>query len=120
MGGPPQYVQPRRSILQLAHIMVGVRNIQEFADAVMQLEAGLWHGPVPSGYGLHLVYVSEYMAAQDPILADVRDKVLMEYQREQTKKFNEDYLDVLRERYTITIEEPIEGADDFEALESSP
>ena len=93
---------------------------QEFTDAVMQLEAGLWHGPVRSGYGLHLVYVSGYTAAQDPLLADVKDQVLMEYQREQAKKFNQDYLDVLKERYTVIIEKPIEAAEDFEVLESTP
>jgi hypothetical protein len=93
---------------------------QEFTDAVMQLEPGLWHGPVRSGYGLHLVFVSEYTAAQDPLLADVKDQVLVEYQREQTKKFNDDYLDVLKERYTIIIGKPIEDADDVEVLEPTP
>jgi hypothetical protein len=29
----------------------------EFTDAIFQLEPQVWNGPVPSGYGLHLVYV---------------------------------------------------------------
>ena len=33
-----------------------------FAEVVMELEAGLWHGPVLSGYGVHLVYVYEFVA----------------------------------------------------------
>ena len=31
-----------------------------FAESVMPLEAGKWHGPVLSGYGVHLVYVHDF------------------------------------------------------------
>ncbi|MBT8440876.1 MAG: peptidyl-prolyl cis-trans isomerase, partial [Gammaproteobacteria bacterium] len=44
-----------------------------FADSVMQLESGVWHGPVLSGFGTHLVFVSEFEPAPPPELADVRD-----------------------------------------------
>ena len=32
---------------------------KEFAHAVFALQPGAWHGPIESGYGLHLVRVSE-------------------------------------------------------------
>jgi len=81
-----------------------------FADSVMKLEPGKWHGPVLSGYGVHLVYVSDYMAAGDPLLADVREAVLDSWFRRQTEEFNAQYLDALSERYEIIIEEPVEVA----------
>ena len=93
---------------------------QEFTDSVMQLESGRWHGPVLSGYGMHLVYIAEHVVASDPVLADVRGKVLTEYTREQTEKFNTEYLTVLRGRYTIISEEPLEGVYDFETTETEP
>jgi peptidyl-prolyl cis-trans isomerase C len=80
-----------------------------FADAVMKLAPGQWHGPVLSGYGVHLVYVSNYIAADDPLLADVRDQVQEEYLRRQTEEFNAEYLDALAERYNIIIEGPLKN-----------
>ena len=87
---------------------------QEFTDALLQLEAGQWHGPVLSGYGIHLVYVANHSVAADPQLDDVRDKLVIEYTHEQTQKFNAEYLDVLRERYTIITEEPLKDIDTSE------
>jgi len=93
---------------------------QEFTNSVMQLEPGRWHGPVLSGYGIHLVYVSGHSAASDPLLADVRDKVQTEYLHEQTQKFNAEYLEVLRARYTIIMAEPIDGLEGFNTTETIP
>ena len=93
---------------------------QEFTDAVVQLEPGQWHGPVLSGYGIHLVYVSEHIVAADPVLNDVRNKLVTEYTHEQTQKFNAEYLDVLRSRYTIIIEEPPEGVDLIDKDKTTP
>lgn len=81
-----------------------------FADAVIELAPEKWHGPVLSGYGVHLVYVSNHIAADDPLLADVRDQVQDEYLRLQTEKFNAEYLDALAERYTIIMEGPLQNA----------
>jgi len=81
---------------------------EAFADSVMKLEPGAWHGPVSSGYGIHLVYVSDFVAAEDPLLADVRQKVLDEYFRQQTEKFNAEYLEALSERYEIIMDESLD------------
>ena len=117
--------QGDRFMLQAVFQNAPEREIQrqmgkEFTDAVMQLEPGRWHGPVLSGYGMHLVYVAEHIVAADPVLADVREQVLTEYTREQTENFNAEYLNVLRKRYTIISEEPIEGLQDFETTETTP
>lgn len=90
-----------------------------FADSVMQLEPGMWHGPVLSGYGVHLVYVSDYFAAPDPLLADVREAVLDSWFLRQTEEFNDQYLDALIERYEIIIEEPVEAAPDEATVEAA-
>ena len=37
----------------------GGEGALEFADAVVELPVADWHGPVESGYGLHLVRVEE-------------------------------------------------------------
>lgn len=77
-----------------------------FAQDVMQLEPGAWHGPVLSGFGPHLVYVSDFEPAPPPQLADVRDEVLIDWRREQTEEFDAEFLESLKSRYEIVIEGP--------------
>jgi hypothetical protein len=82
-----------------------------FAEKLMALEPGKWHGPVLSGFGTHLVYVFEFVQAPPPELADVRDAVLEEWQRVEIEQFNVDFLDSLKARYEIIIEAPEEFAE---------
>jgi hypothetical protein len=46
-----------------------------FGAKVAVLEPGRWHGPIQSGYGLHLVKVTERAESRLPELAEVRGKV---------------------------------------------
>jgi len=78
----------------------------EFADSVLQMEPGQWHGPVRSGYGTHLVYVHAVDTAPPPELADVRDQVLNEWQRARAEEFDAEFLASLKSRYEIEIEAP--------------
>ena len=77
-----------------------------FAESVMQLEPGRWHGPVLSGFGAHLVYVYNFDEAPPPELAAVRDDVLNEWRREQKQKFDVEFLESLKSRYEIVIDGP--------------
>lgn len=47
----------------------------ELAARVLALPPGRWSGPIASPYGLHLVWVTERIAAVDPSLATVRGQV---------------------------------------------
>ncbi len=86
-----------------------------FATAVMQLEAGRWHGPVLSGYGTHLVYVDVLEKAPSPQFEEVREVVLENWQVEQQDKFNEAYFESLKSRYEIVIEAgPLESDNDLQ------
>ena len=76
-----------------------------FSEAVMQLEPDQWHGPVLSGYGVHLVYVYEFKAAPPPAFEDVREIVLQNWQTEQQENFNAEYLEGLKSRYNVVIAE---------------
>ena len=76
-----------------------------FTQSLITLEPGVWHGPVLSGFGVHLVYVFERMLAPEPVLADVRQRVLEGWQREQIDSFNKKFYEKLKERYTIVIDD---------------
>ncbi len=76
-----------------------------FVDAVAQLEPGLWHGPVLSGYGVHLVYVYSYEKSPPAVFEEVQAAVLESWQLQQREKFNADFLENLKTRYEIVIDE---------------
>jgi hypothetical protein len=80
-----------------------------FAESVMKLEPGQWHGPVLSGYGVHLVYVFDFQESPPPVFEDVQASVLADWQLGQREKFNADFLESLKKRYEIVIDEiPLE------------
>ena len=78
-----------------------------FASSVVELEPGGWRGPIESGYGLHLVRVTERLEATIPALSDVRDRVVEDFQYEQRRKANESIYTSLRARYRIEVEEGV-------------
>jgi hypothetical protein len=76
----------------------------QFTESLFELEQG-WHGPVVSGYGLHLVYVREKVEGRIPMLEEVREKVLLDYTRMRSERAKEALYEGLAERYVIEIEE---------------
>jgi hypothetical protein len=76
-----------------------------FSEAVMKLKPGQWHGPVLSGYGVHLVYVFEHLASPPVVFEEVEATVLEDWQVEQREKFNADFLENLKNRYEIVIDQ---------------
>jgi len=77
-----------------------------FSEVVMGLAPGQWHGPILSGYGVHLVYVTALQESPVPEFTEVRDAVFAEWQAEQQAAFNEDFYQSLKSRYRIIIEAP--------------
>ena len=77
---------------------------QEFAEQLFQMEAKDWQGPLSSGYGLHLVRVSEKIAARMPELSAVIDKVRTDWMFEQRQKANSEIYRRFKQRYEIVVE----------------
>jgi len=77
-----------------------------FTESLIELAPGQWHGPVLSGFGVHLVYVSEVIESPTPVFADVRENVVADWTLERGEELNKQFYASLREQYTIVIEEP--------------
>jgi hypothetical protein len=88
--------------LTLASRMFG----NEFASGLAGLEAGRWAGPIPSGYGLHLVFVTERIEGRAPELEDVRDAVARDLLTRRRKEQLESMYERLLERYDVVIDMP--------------
>lgn len=77
-----------------------------FARRLDELPAGQWQGPVESGYGLHLVLISERIEGRLPGLEEVREAVHREWANARRLEANEKFYQSLLKRYTVTIEQP--------------
>ena len=79
---------------------------EKFAAKLVELPVGEWSGPIESGYGVHLVIVSERKEGSLPELADVRETVKRDWVNAQRSETNEKFYQALLKRYTVTIEDP--------------
>ena len=84
---------------------------ETFAAQLGELAPGQWRGPVESGYGVHLVFVSERTEGRLPALPEVRDVVRREWENSRRLEANEKFFQELRKRYVVTIEQPKPAAD---------
>lgn len=79
---------------------------EKFVANLAQLPVGEWSGPIESGYGLHLVIVTDRKNGSAPALADVRETVKRDWLNAQRSETNEKFYQALLKRYTVTVEEP--------------
>lgn len=79
---------------------------RQFAQALGAIPLHVWHGPVASEYGLHLVRVSERVEENTPVLGEVREFVKRDWIRDELAAANEKYYEGLRARYAVRIEHP--------------
>jgi hypothetical protein len=78
----------------------------KFAAKLGELSPGQWQGPVESGYGVHLVWVSECTEGRVPALAEVRDAVRREWANARRLETSEKFYQELLKRYVVIIERP--------------
>jgi hypothetical protein len=82
----------------------------EFAAAIVNAPLGQWSGPVPSGYGVHLVMVEQREAGALPSLAQIRPTVQREWDAEQRRKAKDALLQQLLSKYDVRVEGPLGDA----------
>lgn len=75
----------------------------DFAAAVFALEQGSWQGPIASGYGVHLVKVTQIEPGRLPAFEEVREAVLTSWRDEQYRNGKAEYLAALREKYGVSV-----------------
>ena len=89
-----------------------------FTESLVELSPGQWHGPILSGYGVHLVYVSSISEPPAPVFAEVRERVTRDWKADRGEELNEQFYASLREQYTVVIEKP--DQDDTVAAAQEP
>ena len=89
----------------------------EFAENLEQLALNKWVGPVDSGFGKHLVYITRRENPKLPELITIKDLVLRDFQYEKQKEVNELIFKNLKKNYEIDFNfEESNSANQFKLL----
>jgi hypothetical protein len=75
-----------------------------FVEGLKTVETGAWSGPVESGFGLHLVLVTDRIENRVPGLEEVRPEVQRELMSQRRQEAVDGLYEKLAENYTIEIE----------------
>jgi hypothetical protein len=102
--GDPFLLEPRSQNASASDVARDFGD--KFAGALGELPVGKWQGPVESGLGVHLVYLSKRSDGRLPQLDEVRDAVRREWANDYRLEANEKFYEGLLRRYIVTVELP--------------
>ncbi len=78
-----------------------------FFARVEALPTGIWSGPVPSAFGMHLVRIDQRLADRQPTLDQIDREVLRDWRTMRQRELREALYERMRERYEIRIEDDV-------------
>lgn len=81
----------------------------DFVRNIFDLPTDQWHGPLASGYGYHLVRISERLAAIIQPFEQVREKVAAEWQRIAQARASEQFFEDLRKKYEVKVDDSVKA-----------
>jgi hypothetical protein len=77
----------------------------DFAKGLDECPEGVWSGPVPSSYGLHLVRVTERKEGGPPALDEIRDEVRRDLMVRRSEEARRAFYENLRKLYRVDLDE---------------
>ncbi len=80
-----------------------------FAEALVKQPVGQWVGPIPSGYGVHVVRLEALQPGGTSALDDVRPLVEREWANARRQALAKAFYDKLRAKYAIKVQMPEAG-----------
>ena len=81
-----------------------------FAHQLMRVTPGDWAGPLTSGFGGHLVLITENKPGRMPELAEVKEEVKREWLLARTEELKQNTFRKLLENYEVVMQEPMESS----------
>ena len=73
-----------------------------FFELVSKQSSGDWYGPVRSGFGVHIVRVTDQMASIIPEFEAVRSQLETDYATSMASRLSQNLFDEMRKRYEIS------------------
>jgi len=96
-----QNYYPSRTELDLQKLFGG-----GFVEQIVTLQPDRWHGPILSGYGVHLVFVSDVVRPPVPAFESVEPQVREQWLAGKIDEMSERFLENLILLYEVEIEDP--------------
>ncbi len=90
-----------------------------FSLELIKSKPGQWTGPVQSGYGLHLILVTDQIAGRLPLLDEIREAVEWEWSAFHRKELKENIYNEFHEKYTVEFEQPVNGTRNIQAISAA-
>ena len=81
-----------------------------FAQSLSGMQQGTWSGPVTSAFGVHLVIVSDRSEGGPRPFEDVRQILIDDWKRQKVEEANAAFLEKLRDKYGVAIDEGVTDA----------
>jgi hypothetical protein len=81
----------------------------EFEKSLFALEPGAWRGPIQSGYGWHLVFVTGKEPSRTPTFEEVEPDVKSAWLDAKQQEIKRSAYEAMRSRYTVVVP-PIDAA----------
>ena len=91
---------------------------EDFAHQLLAVTPGDWAGPLTSGFGGHLVLITEIKPGRMPELAEVKEAVKREWLLARTKQLKQDTFRKLLENYEVVMQEPMKSRQSSDATSS--
>jgi hypothetical protein len=109
-----QSYYPGKSYFEISKLFGG-----GFADSVAALTPREWHGPVLSGYGVHLVYVHQHERGAMPELDTVKEQVQRDWLDERRRELQDEYVSNVVSSYEVVFEGAEPGENRVESQRES-
>ena len=78
----------------------------DFVPKLLALVPGEWSGPLRSGFGYHVVKITNRVEGRVPPLDEIRAEVLPAWQSAERDRITSAFYERLRSQYSITVEVP--------------
>jgi len=80
---------------------LGLQLGLKFPEALMDKEIDQWIGPIPSGFGHHLVYITKIQEPQLPEFSVIKIKINNDYEYDHQKEIDSLMFALLKKKYVI-------------------
>ena len=76
----------------------------KFPDALKDQELNKWVGPIPSGFGYHLVYITDKIEPQLPSFETIKKDIVRDFEYDNQKEIDKAIYQELKKQYKIKID----------------
>ncbi len=75
----------------------------KFPEALLDEEINKWTGPIPSGFGVHLVYITKRTEPHLPDINEIKNDIIRDYEYDHQKEINDLIYKELKKKYDVEI-----------------